>query len=170
MFSRVLFVTLLALAPHSASAQTLRRPPVDVPPHLVMERLSRMTPEERDRLLANMSPKRRMLLEDRLGKYTRMPTEAKQRLREEYDSFHQLPPEKQDEVRKLYKQFSELPDDRRRTLRRELVRLRNMPEQRRAGRMQSERFQSEYSESERALLTNLVEILARHPSQPPPSN
>ena len=131
----------------------------EVPPHLVMERLSRMTPVERDRLFSKLPSERRSLLEDRLDKYNKMPSEAKQRLREEFNSFQQLPAEKQDEVRKLYKQFSELPEDRRPVLRREIHKLRGLPAERRAQRMASDRFRSEYSESERTLLAALVDIL-----------
>ena len=169
--SRFPAAVLLALAlSGTADAQPRggRRP--EVPPHLVMERLSRMTPGERDRLFSKLPPERRSLLEERLGKYSKMPSEAKERLRDEYNSFQQLPADKQEEVRKLYKQFSELPEDRRPALRKELVRLRNMPAERRTRRMGSERFRTEYSDSERTLLTSLVEILTKHPSQAPPAN
>lgn len=159
----------LALAA-TATAQPRRGRAPDVPPHLVLERLSRMTPGERDRLFSRLPPERRSLIEERLGKYSKMPSAAKERLRDEYNSFQQLPAEKQEEVRKLYKQFSELPETRRPALRRELVRLRNMPEDRRTKRMASDRFLEEYSESERTLLASLVDILAKHPSQAPPSN
>lgn len=154
----------------TAAAQPRRGRGPDVPPHLLMERLSRMTPNERDRLFSKLPPERRSLIEERLGKYSKMPSAAKERLRDEYSSFQQLPPEKQEEVRKLYKQFSELPEDRRPALRRELVRLRNMPENRRTKRMASGKFLEEYSDSERSLLASLVDILAKHPSQAPPSN
>lgn len=171
MYTRLTIAATLALALSGAvQGQPRRGAAPQVPSHLLMERLSRMTPQERDRLFSNLPPERRSLIEDRLGKYSQMPSAAKERLREEYNSFQQLPAEKQDEVRKLYKQFSELPEDRRRPLRRELVRLRNMADDRRTQRMESEQFRSDYSESERALLTSLVEILARHPAQAPPSN
>ena len=151
-------------------AQPRKGPRSDVPPHLLMERLSRMTPGERDRLFSKIPAERRSLLEDRLDKYNKMPSEAKQRLRDEFNSFQQLPAEKQDEVRKLYKQFSELPEDRRPVLRRELHRLRGLPPERRAWRMATERFRSDYNDSERTLLAALVEILSKHPGQAPPSN
>ena len=169
--SRFSAAVLLALALSGAvQAQPRKSRGPDVPPHLVMERLSRMTPGERDRLFSKLPAERRSLLEDRLDKYNKMPSEAKQRLREEFNSFQQLPADKQEEVRKLYKQFSDLPDDRRPVLRRELYRLRGLPEDRRAKRMASERFRSDYSDSERTLLAGLVEILSKHPGQAPPSN
>src|SRR5688572_20612037 len=170
MMRRLPAGALLALAlsgPAQAQPRKGRGP--DVPPHLVMERLSRMTPGERDRLFSKLPPERRSLLEERLGKYSKMPSEAKERLRDEYNSFQQLPADKQEEVRKFYKQFSELPEDRRPALRKELVRLRNMPAERRTKRMASDRFRTEYSESERTLLTSLVDILTKHPSQAPPA-
>jgi hypothetical protein len=171
MLSRFPAAILLALALSGvAQAQPHKGPGPNVPPHLVMERLSRMTPGERDRLFSKLPAERRSLLEERLDKYNKMPSEAKERLREEFNSFQQLPAEKQEEVRKLYKQFSDLPEDRRPVLRRELHRLRGMPADRRARRMSTDRFRSEYSEAERALLAALVEILERHPGQAPPAN
>ena len=171
MRSRVASAVLLAVAiTGTVEAQRRKGRAPDVPPHLVMERLSRMTPGERDRLFSKLPPERRSLLEDRLGKYSRMPHEAKQRLRDEYNSFQQLPADKQEEVRKLYKQFSELPEDRRPALRRELVRLRNIPAKRRTKRMASNKFLAEYSDTERTLLASLVDILSQHPSEAPPAN
>ena len=171
MITRRASAVLLAVAfAGTVEAQPRKGRGPDVPPHLVMERLSRMTPGERDRLFSKLPPDRRSLLEERLGKYSRMPSEAKERLRDEYNSFQQLPTDKQEEVRKLYKQFSELPEDRRPALRRELVRLRNMPDDRRTKRMASKRFLGDYSDAERTLLTSLVDILTKHPSQAPPEN
>src|SRR5688572_15464 len=110
MMSRFPAAVLLALVLSGVvQAQPRKGRGPDVPPHLVMERLSRMTPGERDRLFSTLPAQRRSLLEDRLDKYNKMPSEAKKRLREEFNSFQQLPSEKQDEVRKLYKQFSDLP-------------------------------------------------------------
>lgn len=138
------------------------RPPA-VPPHLVMERLSRMSPSERDRLFGRLPQERRDAIEERLRKYSEMPPAMKKRLRDEYNLFQQLTPEKQEEMRKLFKQLGDFPEDRRAAIRRELVRLRNMPPERREKRMASPRFSEEYNEDERQFLSNLTELLARPP-------
>jgi len=137
-----------------------------MPPPFLMERLSRMSPEEREGMLKRLPPDRRALLEDRLREYDQLPQEAKDRLRREYNGFRQLPPEKQDEVRKMFRKFSELAPDRRRQLRRELMQLRDMPADKRGLVLNSERFRSEYSEEERDLLEHLSGAL---PSPAPPA-
>ena len=145
-----------------ALAQGPRR--ASIPPHLVLERLSRMSPEERENLLGRLPGDRRALLEDRLRRYREMPEAAKQRLREEYNLFQQLPPEKQEDMRRLFRQLGEFPPARSRALRRELVRLRNMTAEHRAQRMTSGRFKEEFSEPEREFLSNLMDVLTAAPT------
>lgn len=153
-----------------AQGRRQRLGPPEPPPHLLMERLSRTSPEERDRLFAKLPPERRALIEQRLAKYNELPPAAKERLREEYDQFQQLSPEKQEEVRKLFRQFSELPEERRKAVRRELYRLRGMPRHRVLGRMNSEAFRVEFSEAERQMLESLVTLLSKEPSPQPPAS
>jgi hypothetical protein len=159
-------LAIAAAAAPAASAQS-RRPPKGLQPpgHLVTERLSRMTPEERERTLSKLPPERRQAVEQRLEKYNSLPEPAKQRLREEYNVFQQLPPEKQDQMRALFKEFNGLAEQRRKSVRRELLRLRNMPPDRRMRRMGSEKFKAGYSDSERLLMGNLLTLLSRD-SQP----
>jgi hypothetical protein len=160
---RLICVLTVALAAAPAvSAQGKRGPRQQQPPaHLVMERLSRMTMEERNRALAKLPPDRRKAVEQRLEKYNTLPAPMKDRLREEYNTFQQLSPEKQEQVRGLFKQFNDIPEDRRKEVRRELYRLRNMPADRRSRRMASEKYKGEYSDSERQMLDNLVGLLSR---------
>lgn len=149
----------IGICPEMQAQNRRRAAPEQVPPQVLMERLNRMKPAERERLLAHMPPERRNLVERRLRKFAELPPEARDRLHDEYTRFQQLPPEKQENLRKLFKQFSGIEEGRQRTLRRELVRLRNMPAERRTQRMNSERFRTEYDESERKLLENLTGIL-----------
>lgn len=132
----------------------------------MMERLNRMNPEERERLLKGLPPARRTALEDRLRRYEEMPPAAKERLRRDYDDFQSLTPEKQDEARKLFHRLSQVPEERRRDLRREIIRLRNMRPERRDARMGSDRFRSEFNDDERQVLQGLVDVLPN--SAPPP--
>ncbi len=155
-------ISILVLVASAAVSQPRRGGPPAVPPHLLIERLSRMTPSERDRLLSRLPAERRSLLEERISRYSNMPEDARKRLREEYEFFQQLPEDKQAQVRKLYRQFSDLPDERRRELRRELLLLRSMDSDGRSKRVESEAFRMSYEESERHILTGLIEILQRH--------
>jgi hypothetical protein len=157
----VFLVVCFAISPLMAQpARRGARPPA-VPPPLLMEQLSRMTPKERDHVLGRLPSERRSVIEDRLRKYSEMPEPARRRLRDEYNLFQRLPPEKQQEMRKLFKQLFEFPEDRRRVLRRELFRLRNMTPDRRASRMNSARFKEDLTEDEREFLMSLTELFSR---------
>lgn len=155
-FVILVFSFLMVLAP--ALGQTARRSR-PVPPHLVMEKLSTMTPEQRQTLLDRIPPGRRELVEERLRKYNEMPEPAKKRLRDEYRQFQQLSPEKQNDMRKLFRQLGSFPDDRRKALRKEIVRLRNMPAERRSARIKSSEFAGEFSDKERDFLSSLTNLL-----------
>ena len=144
-----------------ASAQARRAMPrPGLKPGAIIERLNRMTPEERQRALDRLPPERRVRVQERLDRLNAMPPQARERLREQYDEFQKLPPERQETVRRAFRDLNQLPEDRRPALRREIVRLRNMPAERRAFRMESERFRSLYSESERQLIRDLSEAVA----------
>jgi hypothetical protein len=71
-------------------------------------------------------------------------------------------------MRRLFRQLSDFPEERRRAVRKELVRLRNMPPERRIARLKSERFQEQFSETEREFLDKLTGLLTRPASPPRP--
>ena len=129
----------------------------------LIERLNRMTPQERQRALERLPADRRAHIEERLERLNAMPPRARQRLGRQYEAFQKLPPEKQETFRKAFRELNQLPEDRRPLVRREVVRLRNLPAERRASRMESESFQSQYNESERQLIRDLAEFIPPSP-------
>src|SRR5579871_2067423 len=143
-----------AKAKAAAKAQEAREPESkEAPPAL--ERWSRMTPEERGRALARLSPERRRELQQKLQEFRNLPPEQKQQLGERYRAFSQLPPDRQNHARELFRQFNSLPDDRRPLVKQEYEQLRAMPESEREVRMNSEAFRSRYSPSEQQMLRDL---------------
>ena len=148
-----------------ASAQPRRSMPRPGPrPGAVIERLNRMSPEERQRALDRLPADRRAQVEERLERFNKMPPRAKERLRAEYEEFQKLPPEKQETVRRAFRDLNQLPQDRRQLIRREVVRLRNMLPERRASRMESELFRANFSDAERQLIRDLSETVAPVPT------
>ena len=127
------------------------------PTNGMIERLNRMTPEQRERALGPLPADRREKVERRLERFNSLSPEEKQRLREEYQAFQSLPPEKQDAIRRSFRQFNDLPDDRRRPVRRELMYLRRLNEDERTARFESEAFRSRFNETERQLLQDLAD-------------
>src|SRR5947209_8135711 len=65
-----------------------------------VERLSEMTPEEREKELERLPPARRQKLKRQLERYQNMPEQERARIQRQFDAFRQLPPEQQQTVRK----------------------------------------------------------------------
>jgi hypothetical protein len=147
----------LLLLPGIASAQPRNRrggpPPANT---ALIERLNRMTPEERQRALDKLPPERRQRLEKRLENFKALPPEVREKLREDYEEFQKLPVERQNAIRRSFRQLNELPDDRKPVVRRELNRLRRMTPEARSAAMEMEQFRNRFNESERQLLFDLT--------------
>ena len=126
------------------------------PPGAVMiERLNRMTPEQRQRFLDRLPPQRRERVERRLENFNSLSADAKAKLREQYQEFQKLPTERQNAIRRSFRQLNALSEDRKPVVRRELMRLRRMTPEGRTEAMETERFRSRFNESERQLLFDL---------------
>ncbi|MEP6534712.1 MAG: DUF3106 domain-containing protein [Bryobacteraceae bacterium] len=160
-FRTIPLLAIFLLVPGLIVAQS-KKPNTLHPPRArlnAVDRLSRMTPEQRQRALAKLSPERRAILEDRLERYNQLPAAQKERLRAQTETFQSMPPERQEAVRKTFRQFNNLPDDRRKPVQQELRRLRSMAEPERSERMNSEAFHNRYSPDERQILENLAALV-----------
>lgn len=125
----------------------------------LIERLNRMSPTERRRVLDRMPPARRQLLENRINNFNKITPEARQKLRKDYESFQQLPPEKQDEARRTMRLIAELPVERRRAVRGAVNHLRQQPLELRQRRMASRGFENRFSTEEQKLVRDAVALL-----------
>ncbi len=133
----------------------------------VVDRLERMTPQQRQRYLDTLPPDRKKQFEDRLERYEQMTPEQRQQVREQYELFQGLPEDRQDALRRTFRQFNELPDDRRKVLRREYQRLSRMTESERGERVESKDFLKRYSTSEQQLLKDFATLLPAPKSSSP---
>jgi hypothetical protein len=162
----------IGLIPNYAHAQTRRAPagaraipgvrqPRGAAPNQLFERLSKMPPAQRQKMLQNLPPERRQQLEDRLSKYNELSPSQKQQLADRYESFQKLPPERQEELRKMFRRFNSLPPERQGTLREEVQELYRMSESDRRSRMNSDEFRNKFNQQEQAVLRNFVDSLSR---------
>ncbi|MGD0200641.1 MAG: DUF3106 domain-containing protein [Bryobacteraceae bacterium] len=158
-------LSVALLAPCLARAQ--EGPPEQGRPHgaprmrpglTVLDRLERMSPEERRRFFESLPPERRQRLQERFEQYERLSPEERARLRRGLGRFRQLPPDQQDAARRLFSEFRLLPPDRRVMLRQELRRLRWLEPAERATRMDSPAFVGLYSAEERRILRGLLDL------------
>ena len=167
MNSRALLLpAILLLAFFPASAQ-LRKAQGVIPKNKAarqakkaqtVERFSKMSPDERQKVLDNLPPERRKQVEKNLEHYNQLPPEQRQRLQSQYENFAQLPPEKQQAARQIFRRMNDLPQDRKIQMRRELAKLRNMSEDDRKARFSSGDFRGNYSSNERRMLVDMTDL------------
>ena len=155
-----------AKAPHSAASPKQKKNAVPRPNSIdshpgerALERLERMTPDERGKALRNLPAQRRQEIEQKLEQFDRLPAEERTRIRNQLERLNSLPPEKQNEVRRSIRQFRELPDDGRLAVRRELDRMAAMPDDARRAYLNSENFRNRYTPGEQQMMQDLSEIL-----------
>ncbi|MGE5570272.1 MAG: DUF3106 domain-containing protein [Rhodospirillales bacterium] len=147
-----------------AAAQRSDRPAVPPPkamrrgPATMLDRLERMSPEERRRVLDKLPPQRRRQLEQRLKRYDAMPPEQRERLRRQLSLFRSLPPERQEQTRQLFRRFTELPEDRRQEIRRAVRALGRLDEERRRSRLESPAFRERFNPEEQKIVRELLQV------------
>jgi len=123
----------VAVLPAFGQAKALpRRPPALPGPAL--QRLSQMTPEQRQKALARLPPERRARIEEQLNRLEKLPPDQRARLLQRYD------------------EFQGLPRDRQAAVRSELQALRKLPTPRLRERLNSPEFQQNFSPEEQRLL------------------
>lgn len=161
-------VILILFLAGSAMAQGRRKPIPRPGPRggAVVERLNRMTPEERQRALDRLPSDRRARVEERLNRLNSMPPAARERLRRQYDEFQKLPPEKQEAARRAFRDLNQIPENRRPVVRREIMRNRNLTPEKRAARFESEAFRSQFNDGEQKVVRDLADVTPQSSREP----
>lgn len=150
-------ILLVAMSAGSVLAQPDQQGPRDGSPGI--ERLLRMSPEERSKALEGLPPWRRKRLEERLERYNRLSPEARQFIHERYEAFRKLPPQEQKALRDLFRRLSEVPPRRRFELRWQARRMSRMTLERRQARMAHPWFTERYTPAERELIADMIRML-----------
>ena len=162
MKRRIILIALLAM-PLSMPLRAQRPGAAGVD---LIERLNRMSPAERHKVLNRMPPERRDILERRISNLNNIRPELREKLKRDYEHFQQLPPEKQTEVRHTLRQIAELPEDRRRQVRAAINRLRQQTPEVQQRRIASRNFQDRFNDDERKLVEDALAMLP--PPEPAP--
>jgi hypothetical protein len=124
-----------------------------------LQKLDRMTPEQRDHALDELPPERRHKLEQGLEEYDNLSADDRKRLAQRYEWFSGLSAGRQDALRKVFQKFTTLPPERRDALRDEMTRLSGLSESDRKARLKSRDFKSKYSRLEREIIEDLCAAL-----------
>lgn len=144
-------------APKNQTSPLLQSVPT---PITTLDRWNKMSPDQREKALAKLTPERRQQMRERLDRFNALPKEEQDRMRRRYDRFSHLGPEKQAVVKRQIQAFINLPEQRRPGLSREFEKLRRMPADERKARINSEEFRNRYSPREQQLLADLSDAMA----------
>lgn len=125
----------------------------------LIERLNNMSSGERRKMLDKMPPERRKALETRIDHLNQIAPELREKLKKDYEQFQQLPAERQEAARQTLRQIGDLPADRRPMVRGAINNLRNQPTDLQGRRMASRAFQNRFSDDERKLIKDALNIL-----------
>ncbi|MDQ2949959.1 MAG: DUF3106 domain-containing protein [Acidobacteriota bacterium] len=118
-----------------------------------------MSPEERQKALANLPPERAEKLRKQLNDYNNMTPQQQAAAREQLNAFRNLPPEHQEKLRKAFSKFSGEPADRQQEMRQELNQLRGLPEAERKARLNSAEFKDRFNNNERKIVHEMSDLL-----------
>ena len=129
-----------------------RRPPREERP---LEKLQRMSPEQRHKALEKLPPARRQAIEQRLSQYSRLSPDEKAR----FDKFRDLPPERQDAVRQAIGSLTNLPPERQQAVRQELRHLRGLSDGDRETHLKSTEFRERLDSGEQKLIQELRDVV-----------
>jgi len=163
LLAAAVVLTAGVVAAQQSDGPQTRPAPKLANPTTIVQQLMRMTPEERERALEKLPPRRQALIRERLQRFDSLPKAEQERRLRLGEIFGNLPPDKQDLVRRQIQAFNQLPDDRRRLVGTAFQRLRRLPEAQRQARLASPQFHDRFTPAEQQMLADLSENL------PPPT-
>lgn len=122
-----------------------------------VERLLRMSPEQRERALEKLPPAQQERIRRRLQQFDSLPQAEKDRQLLRADQLWSLPADKQQLVRQQMQWVRQLPEDRRQLLQRAYRQLSRMPDEARRARLASDEFKGRFTPAEQQALADLSE-------------
>ncbi|MCC6363291.1 MAG: DUF3106 domain-containing protein [Bryobacterales bacterium] len=124
----------------------------------MIDRLSNMTPKQRERALQRLPEERRKRVERNLDRYNELTPEQKQRIQRSARVLENMPPDKQQAVRQVYRRMTALPQERRVEIRREVNRLSRMSAEERQTHLNSDAFKNRFSPEEQGMVQELTNL------------
>lgn len=136
-----------------------KQQPDNRPGQQLFEQLTRMTPEQREKVLSSLPPERRARIEQRIQNWQNLPPAQKTRALFGLERLDNLPPQRRNQVRRSLAEFQDLPEDRRAAISQEIQRMTPMTEAERGEHMNSEDFRNRYSPAEQQMMSNIATVL-----------
>lgn len=138
-----------------------------------MDRHSNLPLDQQQRALQNepgfhdLPPQTQQRMLDRLSQLNNMSPDQRRRILERNEALEHMNPTQRQQVRGAMQQLGALPTDRRRVVARAFRDLRDLPPAQRQTMLNSESFRSQFSETERGTLSNLLAVEPLLPVQRP---
>jgi len=153
-----------APAPH---APTIGSPPKQVEPPEApaspqyLDKLLKLTPEQRKKALSALPPARRANIERKLNDYQKLSPEQRAKDLDRFQRMHNLPPQKMAQVRASLKRYTELPPDRHRLVYNQIEKMKPLSAPDRRALMNSEEFRNKFTPSEQQMLEDISLVTPR---------
>jgi len=132
--------------------------PDNHPGEQMLDRLLKMSPEQRQKALQNLPPERRQNIERRLNEIQKLPPAMQNLTRTRLEMLNSLPQPRQNQVRRSINQYAAAPPDRKAQINQALQRISTLPDEDRRAFMNTEEFRNRFSANEQQIIGNLSEI------------
>ncbi len=126
-----------------------------------LERLLKLTPEQRNKALSSLPSPRRTQILAKLDNYQKIPPKQRAKLLDQYQRMQKLPPQKRAEVRAALQKFKDMPDPRHKQIQTQINQMSNLSDADRSALMNSEEFRSKYTPAEQQMIGNISLLEAK---------
>lgn len=126
-----------------------------------LDRLLRLTPEQRNKALSSLPPPRRAQILAKLEDYQKLSPQQRQRELDLLQRLQQLPPQKRAQVRNSLRQFQTVPHPRHRQIQQQINQMAGLTDADRSALMNSEEFRSKYTPTEQRIIEDLSFLEAK---------
>lgn len=147
----------------------LNRKMADAGPTAILDRLQRMTPDEREKLFESIPEGRRAGVRRRFDAYNRLSPEERERLGEHLVAFVNMPPQRQELARAVFRRFATMPAERQSVMQAEMRVLADLSPEDRRSRVNADEFRNRFSGAEKLLMFDMVRIFPGRKAAVPPT-
>lgn len=145
-----------------APAPKKQDPPDNVPASpQYLEKLLKLTPEQRNKALSSLPPPRRAQVLAKLDNYQKIPPQQRAKELDRLQRLQMLPPQKRAEVRNALKQFQAVPQPRHQQIQKQINQMSALSDSDRRALMNSEEFRSKYTPAEQQIIGDISLIEAK---------
>jgi hypothetical protein len=126
-----------------------------------LEKLLKLTPEQRDKALSSLPPARRTQILAKLENYQKIPPQQRARELDRLQRLQTLPPQKRAQVRASLQKLQGVPQPRHQQIQKQINQLKVLPDSDRRALMNSEEFRSKFTPSEQQMIEDILVITPR---------